>query len=166
MAKKLSDWEFLDRHWRETEVVLSLFKNKKELQYAEIRKKLSLDNRSRRERNLRNKGEDESEELILNHETQLMRILKALCGANIIKKISKDKKVYYRISPVKSDSEEKPRHRIGIDTSYLNDIMEDNKRLEEQLESSKNRIYELNIEIGKLTKENIELKERLAKLES
>ncbi|MFQ5800762.1 MAG: hypothetical protein ACE5HH_03455 [Candidatus Hydrothermarchaeales archaeon] len=167
MAKKLNSWEFLDRHWQETEAVLSLFKDKQELRYAEIRRRLFLDSRSRRERNFQEEKKNGPTELMIKHETQLMRILKALCSASVVKKITKANKVYYRLALPKPDVEEIIlRSRIARDASFLDEIMENKKSLEKQLESSKNRIYELNLEIGKLVRENIELKAKLDELQS
>jgi hypothetical protein len=167
MAKKLNPTEFLDRHLHEVDEVLSLFSNIEEMQYSEIRKRLSLDRKSILNRRSKNQPENDIADLGIKHETQLMRVLGALCHAGLLDKKSMEKKVYYHLNlSQKSADEIKLRSRILKDPSFINEMIENKEQLEKQLENYKNRIYELNLEIGKHINENIELKDQNTKLQS
>ena len=151
MAKKLTPIEFLERHWRETEAVERFFRDKKELRYAELRRRLFFNTNSQLQPNATPE---------LRHETQLTRILKAMCEADRLNRITKDRQVYYRIHEG-SGFDETLNRRIAIDSSYFNEVLHDKAILEERLTRSEDRIYQLNIEIGRLTSENLELKDKL-----
>jgi hypothetical protein len=166
MAKKLSPTEFLDRHLHEVSEVVGLFNKIDEMQYSEIRKKLSLDRKSIINRRSENQPEKEIFDLIIKHETQLMRVLTTLCNAGLMDKKTMEKKVYYHINlSKKSANEIKFRSRILKDPSFINELIESREQLEKQLEKYKNRIFELNLEVGKHINENIELKNRITKLQ-
>jgi hypothetical protein len=163
MARKLSATEFLDRHLKDIDTILALFKNKEELQYSEIRRKLSLDRKSKLEKVNFSIEKTDS----LTHETQLMRILKALCASKILEKIPRDKKVFYQISKPKQDIDEiRLKNKLTNDANFINETLGQKEALEKQIESLENRIYELNLEIGKHIRDNIELKEQLTRFQS
>jgi hypothetical protein len=150
MAKKLSPEEFLNRHITETDTILSLFKKEKELRYSDLRKKIFFPVKS------------SQVQPALKHETQLIRILKGMCGASLLEKKNIGNKIFYCRHASNTVVEELIfRSKILRDSSYIKEMLESKLTLESQLESAKKRIYELNIEIGRFITENIELKEKL-----
>jgi hypothetical protein len=159
MARKLSVLEFLDRHWREREEVVGLFNGNRELRYSDMRKKLTLDNRSR----MKNRLEvNDSSNGLIRHETELIRLLKAMCKASILEKRKNGKKAFYRLRDSKADSKIfRSSDRIAVNLNVFDELVKNKEELDTQLKTSKNRIYELNLEIGKLTAENIELRDHI-----
>jgi len=165
MAIKLSPTEFLDRHVKEVDAILSLFEQEKTLQYAEIRKRLSLDLQSQRERGKQIKEGNKPKDLPIKYETQLMRILNTLCDALILEKIP-GKKVYYNlIIPKNVAAEIAFRNRVRIDEDFFHSIMEDKRQLEEKHERCQNRNNELISKISEQRIEIIDLKQQLNKLQ-
>ncbi len=146
MAKKLNATEFLDRHWREADIITGLFNGSSELQYSQIRKKLGLN------------GQSESNCEFIRHETQMTRILKALCSSGVLKKKKKGHKTFYTLQNTNIELKDSHKCRIAVDKSDFEDMIIKNKELEDELIVLKNRVYELNLEIGRLISENIELK--------
>jgi hypothetical protein len=162
MARKLSVLEFLDRHWREREEVVGLFNGNRELRYSDMRKKLTLDNRSRRENQLEDNDSENPGNGLIRHETELIRLLKAMCKASILEKRKNGKKAFYRLRDSKADSKIfRSSDRIAVNLNVFDELVKNKEELDTQLKTSKNRIYELNLEIGKLTAENIELRDHI-----
>jgi hypothetical protein len=167
MAKKLSGSEFLNRHLGNVDSVLSLFKGDETLQYAKIRRSLSLDRKSRLERKPNGGSETAGNGLKLDHETQLIRILNALCENGLLKKTTNAHKVFYKLISSKHVIEEiRLRNQIFNDPTFLNQILEDRAELAKQLESFKSKVYDMNLEIGRFISENIDLKEELTTLKT